>query len=163
MVTPTEPNRDVGERRLAHPPSDRYTAASTDEGVTPAGDARTPSWARGVSFAIIAGIAGAAIIVALGGPLAVSAGLLVVAAVLGRAVALALTVGAAGAIQAPSRPRIAVLVAVAGVLLGQLGLWLFGRTEGGVLGLSDYLGQTFGLLVPLRVGIAAVVAWWSAR
>ncbi len=112
---------------------------------------------------MVAGIVGAAIIVARGGPLAVSAGLLVVAAVLGRSVALALTVGAAGAVQAPSRTWLAVLIAVAGVLLGQLGLWLFGRTEGGVLGLTDYLGQTFGLLVPLQVGIAAVVAWWSAR
>ena len=41
-------------------------------------------------------------------------------------------------------------------------LW-FARTEGGVLPLIDYLGQTFGPLVPLQLLLAVGVAWWRAR
>jgi hypothetical protein len=44
-----------------------------------------------------------------------------------------------------------------------VGLWLYARTEGGVLALPDYLGQTFGLLVPIQVALALAIAWWSAR
>ena len=49
------------------------------------------------------------------------------------------------------------------VILGQLGLWLYARIEGGVLSLPDYLGQTFGFLVPLQFAAAMLVAWWTAR
>jgi uncharacterized protein (DUF2062 family) len=49
------------------------------------------------------------------------------------------------------------------VAIAQIGIWLFARAEGGALGLVDYLGQTFGPLVPLQFAIAALVAWWSAR
>ena len=35
-------------------------------------------------------------------------------------------------------------LAVAAIALGQLGLWLFARIEGGVLPLVDYLGEVFG-------------------
>ena len=49
------------------------------------------------------------------------------------------------------------------MVLGQVGLWLFARAEGGVLAPIDYLGQTFGPLVPVEVVLAAVVAWWRAR
>ena len=38
-----------------------------------------------------------------------------------------------------------------GVALGQVGLWLLGREEGGVLSLIDYLAEVFGFLVPLAV------------
>ncbi len=50
-----------------------------------------------------------------------------------------------------------------GVTIGQVGLWLYARTEGGVLPLIDYLGLTFGALVPLQLLLAAGVAWWRAR
>ena len=49
------------------------------------------------------------------------------------------------------------------ILLGQVGLWLFARSEGGVLSPIDYLAQTFGVLVPLQVLAAAAAAWWTAR
>jgi hypothetical protein len=48
-------------------------------------------------------------------------------------------------------------------VVGQLGLWLYALTEGGVLGPIDYLGEVFGLLVPLELGVAAVIGWMSAR
>ena len=50
-----------------------------------------------------------------------------------------------------------------GAWLVRIGLWLYARTEGGVLGPLDYLGETFGLLVPLQVLAASIAAWISAR
>jgi hypothetical protein len=99
--------------------------------------------------------------VLLAGQLAVSSGLLVMAVVIGRFVGLGLRT-ARGAIT-PGRARaIALLVAVGGVAVAQLGIWLYARSEGGVLELVDYLAQAFGLLVPLEIALAAVVAVLSA-
>jgi hypothetical protein len=56
-----------------------------------------------------------------------------------------------------------VAFAVLAVALGQAGLWAYGRAEGGVLGPLDYLAETFGLLVPVEVAVAWIVAWISAR
>jgi len=95
--------------------------------------------------------------------MAVSAGLLVAAAAIGYAVGVATVVGAGDTLSRPARPWIAAALAGLGALLGQVGLWLFARTEGGVLPLIDYLGQTFGLLVPLELLLAAGIAWWRAR
>jgi hypothetical protein len=49
---------------------------------------------------------------------------------------------------------------VAGVALGQLGLWLVARQEGGTLDLIAYLGEVFGWLVPAQLAIAGALAWW---
>jgi hypothetical protein len=99
--------------------------------------------------------------VLLAGQLAVSSGLLVVAVVVGRFVGLGLRT-ARGALT-PGRARLlAVLIAAGGVAAAQLGMWAYARSEGGVLELVDYLGQTFGPLVPLEVAFAAVVAVLSA-
>jgi hypothetical protein len=57
----------------------------------------------------------------------------------------------------------ATIIAVGGVILGQLGIWLIARSEGGVLGFTDYLGDVFGALVPIELGLAAVIAWLTAR
>jgi hypothetical protein len=108
-------------------------------------------------------IGGAATIVVLAGPFAVSAGLVVVAVVIGRFVALALLAGARGTIPRPARGVGTAVIAVLGVLLGQLGIWLYARSEGGVLAPLDYLGQAFGWLVPVQLAVAAAVAWWSSR
>ena len=72
-------------------------------------------------------------------------------------------VGAGDTLSARARPWIAAALAALGVVLGQIGLWLFARAEGGVLAPIDYLGQTFGPLVPVEVLLAAAVAWWRAR
>ena len=95
--------------------------------------------------------------------MAISAGLLVAAAAIGYAVGLATVAGAAGTLTGPARPGFAAVLAGLGIVLGQVGLWLFARTEGGVLPLIDYLGQTFGPLVPLELLLAVGVAWWRAR
>jgi len=56
-----------------------------------------------------------------------------------------------------------VAVTLGAVALAQLGIWLYARSEGGALGLVDYLSQTFGPLVPLQFVVAGAVAWWTAR
>ena len=151
-----------GERRLAHPPSDRYRAS---EPIPEAAAPRDPgaSIARGVVLAIVAGIVGAVVLVILGGILAVTAGLVVIAGATGWLVGAALRFGAGDLLAPRRRIVIAVGIAVAAVVLAQVGLWQYGLTEGGVLSLVDYLSEVYGQLVPLEVVIAAALAWLAAR
>ena len=156
----TEP----GERRLDRPPSDRYRrAASAGAPGTAGAVATTATPARGLAFGTLAGVVGVAVIVALGGALAISAGLLVVAAVIGYAVALATKAGAGATLPGSRRVWVVMALAVGAVALGQVGLWLFARSEGGVLGLPDYLATVYGVLVPLQLVAAAIAGWWTAR
>jgi hypothetical protein len=160
--TRSTPDPDGGERRLARPPSERF-AREAEPPTEPSEPADRASAARGVAFGATVAVLGAVIIVLLGGPMAISAGLLVAAVVLGYGVGLATVVGAADTLSGRARPWIAASLAGAGTLLGQLGLWLFARAVGGVLLPVDYLAQTFGPLVPLEILLAAGVAWWRAR
>src|SRR5512141_2641898 len=79
-----DPANPPGERRLSHPPSDRYATAGPGPGPGQ-GPAPTSGRTRGgrPASAVIAALAGAASITALGGVLAVTAGLVVVAAAAG--------------------------------------------------------------------------------
>ena len=156
------PDPDGGERRLARPPSERFAReAQPPTEASGAADASSP--ARGLAFGTAVAFVGAAIIVVLGGPMAISAGLLVAAVALGYGVGLATVVGAADTLSGRARPLVAASLAGLGILLGQVGLWLYARTVGGVLPPVDYLAQTFGLLVPLEMVLAGAVAWWRAR
>lgn len=153
------PSDAPGERRLARPPSERYAAPAPE--TLPAGatsdDGADPR--RGSVLAVLLAMAGAGVITVAGGLLAITAGLLVIAAALGWAIATVLAQG-----NAPAQRRwLAPSIAPLGVALGQVGLWLVARQEGGTLGLIDYLAETFGFLVPLQLAIAAVVAWWQSR
>lgn len=134
----------------------------TDRDLAPA-TSTAGSIPRAIALATVAGIVGAAATLVLGGMLAITAGLLVVAAATGWAVAAAVRVGAGTALTRTARRWTALALAVDAVILGQLGLWLYARIEGGVLSLPDYLGQTFGFLVPLQFAAAMLVAWWTAR
>jgi hypothetical protein len=156
---------DGGERRLARAPSERYGSSAPDSvaAAEPSDTSERASPVRGIAFGALAALVGAAAIVVLGGVFAISAGLLVVAVAIGYGVGLAIEVGATGTLSSPGRPAIAAVLAGLGVVLGQVGLWLYARTEGGVLPLFDYLGQTFGALVPLELVLAIAVAWWRAR
>jgi hypothetical protein len=152
-----------GERRLAHPPSDRYHAAEARAAAAAAAGDPTASIARGVSVAVVVAIVGAVLIVVLGGVLTLTEGLLVVAGSTGGGVGIALRWGAAGELSRRRRVVIALALALGAVALGQLGLWQYARTEGGVLAPIDYLGEVFGPLVPLQFATAAAVAWLAAR
>ena len=159
---PTGP-ASPGERRLAHPPSDRYRAAEARAAVAAEAGDPAASVARGVAIAAVVAIVGAAAIVALGGLLTITDGLLVVAGFTGLAVAIALRWGAGGELSRRRRMVLAVGLAVGAVALGQLGLWQYALIEGGVLGLPDYLGQVYGPLMPVEFATAGVVAWLAAR
>jgi hypothetical protein len=84
-------------------------------------------------------------------------------AAVGYLTGMALKVGAGRTLRPPARPILAAVVALIGVGLGAVGLWVYAGTEGGVLPLLDYLGQAFGAVIPLAALIAAVAAWWGGR
>jgi hypothetical protein len=89
--------------------------------------------------------------------------LLVVAGFTGGGVGIALRWGAGQHLAGRRRVGIALALALGAVALGQLGLWQYGRTEGGVLGPLDYLGQVYGPLVLVEFAAAGILAWLGAR
>jgi hypothetical protein len=138
-VTTTEP----GDRRpqLDRPPGDRYLPR--DEGGTEPRIAWPP---------IAVAIGGALAYTVLGGILSITAGLIVFAGfvgwLLGKLVA--------------GPPRAAGLVVIT-IVVGLLGIWLFGRMEGGVLDPIEYFAEVQGFLVPLELLIAGGLAAAASR
>jgi hypothetical protein len=159
-VTDDPSTNAPGERRLARPPSDRYRAEPQP---VPGGVGPAFSPGRGIVYAGIVAVGGALLITVAGGLATITAGLLVIAGVVGWGVAVALAYGAGPTMRGRAGAAISVATAIIGVGLGQVGLWLLARQEGGVLPLIDYLGETFGILVPLQLAIAGLVAWWRSR
>ena len=163
------PPEDVA-RRLAQPPSVRYAQAGRGP------DDPLASRRRGSSGPIVRALAiavgGAALLFAVSGLLSTTVGVLFVAAVMGAGAGLTLAGLAVPARSAPTTQetavarstvlRAAVALAVAAVLVAAIATWLFARSEGGVLGLVDYLWETFGLLVPGEIVLAALGAAWGA-
>lgn len=154
-----------GERRLAYPPSDRYRASEAAAAAAEAADDVDPnaSVARGVAVATAIAVVGAGAIVVLGGVLTLTEVLLIVAGFTGLGVGLALRWGAAEHLAGRRRVVVALGLALGSVAIGQLGLWQYGRIEGGVLGPLDYLGQVYGPLVLVEFAAAGVIAWLAAR
>jgi len=154
-----------GERRLDRPPSDRYrpTAEAEAANATAASAAAAASMTRAALYGGVTAAIGAVLIVLLGGVLTLSGGLLAVAVVIGRAVGLGVVFGGGSEVGQPTRSWLAIGLALGSVVLGQLGLWLYARTEGGVLDPLDYLWQVFGPLVVFELVIAGFVAAWTAR
>lgn len=110
---------------------------------------------------------GAAALVLVGAVFASTFGLLFVAGVMGASIGLLLARAAApGAGRTPVARRLVVRVAIGlalvAVVVADVGIWLYGRGEGGTLGLFDYLWTTFGPFVPGVAIVAAVTAWWGA-
>src|ERR671913_294502 len=100
-----------GERRLDRPPSDRYREAPEAVPQPAAG-----SWARAVGAGLAASAAWVAVTILLGGVLAVSAGLLIVAAAVGRLIGLAVLWGG-GVLRAQTRIGIVLGCIVVGFVL----------------------------------------------
>jgi len=114
---------------------------------------------RRIVAAVIASDLGA-VAIAIGGILALSAGLVVIAAVTGVAVGWF----ARGVGRTPTTGvAIAIAVALGGIAIGQFLLWFVAGLEGGVLGPIDYLAQAFGVLVPAQFVAAGAGAWLAAR
>jgi hypothetical protein len=147
-----EPTGSPGERRLAHPPSDRYRSA--EAAPAPGADAGVAaSPVRRVALGVVAGLAGAVAITWLGGVLTVTAGLVVVAAATGWGVGASIG----------RRRGLALALTVIAIGLGQAGLWAAARSEGGVLGPLDLLSEVYGWLVPLEFAAGAISSWIAAR
>jgi hypothetical protein len=146
-----------GERRLQRPPSERYRTPEPEVPDRPA------SRRRGLVLGALAALVLAAALVIAGGLLLITAGLIAIAGIGGWAVGLAVRVAAGSTLSRRDRMGAAVALAVAGVVLGQLGLWGYAELEGGALGLIPYLAEVFGFLVPLEVAAAGVAAWLAAR
>ena len=156
-------------RRLAEAPSARY-AQDGHRGGEPGAGRRASS--RPVVQAIVISAVGAGLLFLLGGLLSTTVGLLFIAAAMGAGVGLTLagravaepSNGAAGQALTPRAAvrRAAILLASGAVVLAAIATWLFARSEGGVLGIVDYLWSTFGLLVPAEVALAAIGAAWGA-
>ncbi|HEY3524000.1 MAG TPA: hypothetical protein VGK63_09860, partial [Candidatus Limnocylindrales bacterium] len=121
-----------------------------------------PSPVRALGLGSVAAAIVAIVLAVLGGPASFSAGLVIVAVFMGRLVGAMVRVGAGTTLNSPARVTLAVLISLVGIAAGQLGIWLFARSEGGVLDVGTYLGS-FGPLVPLEFMIATLSAWWSAR
>jgi hypothetical protein len=159
MTTPLEPGERVpGDRSggepsppasprtiLDRPPGDRYGPANdpTDRSGGGLEQAGPP---------LVVAAVGVALFVLLGGILAVTAGLLVVAGLIGWLTGLL--------VRPPAR---AAIVAVGAVLAGLAGIWLFGRWEGGVLDPIEYFAEVQGILVPLELAAAAGLAAAASR
>ncbi len=101
-----------------------------------------------------------AVLIGIGGIFALTTGLIVVAAAVGLVIGWFMR-GLSGGPTAG--PLIAAVLAVGGVAIGQILLWLVANAEGGVLGPVDYLAQTFGALVVAQLVVAGVGAWLAAR
>ncbi len=161
-------NADPGERppqRLQRPPSDRYAAAAASSAAAEpaAGQARTGSQALAVAFAVPGAVIGLMVFIALAGPFSFTSGLVIVAIFVGRAVGLSVRAGGGRTVTSRDRVRIALAVTFGWLVLAQVGAWLYALSEGGDLPILDYLGQVYGLLVPLEAVAAIAAAWWSAR
>jgi hypothetical protein len=145
------PSSEPGERpRLDRPPSDRYQTAGTATNAEsePVDAAAMPTRNDRLLRAVAVGLVGAIAITLFGGPLSITAGLVAAAGVIGWVVGLVARPGKVAA----------VLIAVGSVALGLVGIWFFAGIEGGALGLVDYLVQVQGVLVPIELAVAGVLA-----
>jgi hypothetical protein len=127
---PPQPDRPQPDRPLLdRPPSDRY---ATGPAATDAPASRLDALLVPLGLVLGTGIA----FVVLGGILLVTAGLVLVAAFAG---------WLTGRLVSP--PARAAVVGLAAVIVGLLGIWLFGRMEGGVLDPIAYLAEVEGPIV----------------
>jgi hypothetical protein len=123
----------------------------------------TGSPARAVVSGSIAAALAVLVLFIFAGPLSFSAGLVVIAVFAGRLIGLVTKTAAGPSVSSDARVVIALLLTIAWFVVSQVAVWLYARAEGGNLDLLDYLGQTFGPLVPLQLIVAVLIAWWSAR
>jgi hypothetical protein len=78
-------------------------------------------------------------------------------------VGIAVVIGwVVGSLARPSL-ALAVGIAVGSIAVGLLGIWLFARLEGGVLGLTDYFAEVQGPLVLVELAVAGLVAAATVR
>ena len=124
----TTPAGEPGERRplLDRPPGDRYVAGESES-------VREPGRLNAVLLPLALVLGTAVGFVILGGILGVTAALVIPSAFLG---------WLTGRLVSP--PSRAAVVGLAAIATGLLGIWLFGRYEGGVMDPIAYLAEVEG-------------------
>jgi hypothetical protein len=147
-----------GRRTLDRPPAERYGGTPPARGSVGTRGSGQPAphvtsvRAQQVLPALGITVIGALAILVLNVVLAITTGLLAVAAVTGYLLGQVL------------RWRLlAIVFAVGAILVATTATWLASLAQGGVLGPADYLAQTMGLLLPALVVAAAIAAWLGAR
>jgi len=156
------------QRRLDHAPGDRYATGQGGSGSAVGSGSGASAPGRGAATALVAAIIVAdlgAVAFFLVGLLDLGPGLIVVAAFTGWVTALALVWwGRQGGLLV-MRTRVSVAAVLGGwaAVAGMLLDWLYGLTQGGVLGPIDYVGQRYGfpvaiLCLVVGAGVAAVRA-----
>jgi len=138
----TTPEPGEPRSRLARPPGDRYRRPKRPEPGAPA------LWP-----VLAVALGGAVGYVLFGGAMAVTGGLIGLAGFVG---------WLTGKLVSP--PLRAAVVAIAIVVVGLLGVWLFGRLEGGVLDPIAYLDEVQGWpLVVLQLVVGGGMAAAASR
>jgi hypothetical protein len=175
LVAGTEPRDEAtpGEsrqrRQLERAPSERYAVGGSN-GRDAGGDgseAEGSALAGPLLLATLVSLAGAGALVLVGAILASTLGLLFISGAIGAATGLILAGAAAPRGGARPVARQTVTALALALTLGAIGVafvatWLYARSEGGTLGLVDYLFTTFGPFVPGELVIGAVAAAWGA-
>lgn len=110
--------------------------------------------------ALVAAAIGAAVLVLVGGVLALTSGQLFVVGVSAAAIGL---LAAGSERPRPWIRRYAIGLALVVVAVGAIGSWLVAAGQGGSLGLIDFLWATTGLLVPAELVVAVLAATWGAN
>jgi hypothetical protein len=159
---PTPGERGPG-RRLDRAPGDRFTPPAPDVPDDGGAGFAGGSIARAAAWATPAAVIALIVYDAFSGPLAFSAGLVIIGIFAGRVIGLSAKAGGGGAITSDQAVSVALVVTLAWFLVSQAATWLYARNEGGVLAPIDYLLQTFGPVVPLVAIASVLAAWWSAR
>jgi hypothetical protein len=156
---------------LDRPPSERYARDDVGPGGTN-GDTGGTSARSALSGpllrAFVLAAAGSASLILIGAVLASTVGLLFISGAIGATVGLVLSRAAAPT--NGSRPLarrtvtgVSLVLTLGAISAAFVVIWLFARTEGGVLGLLDYLWTTFGPFVPGQLLIGSVAAAWGAN
>jgi hypothetical protein len=122
----------------------------------------TGSTVRAIVGAAVAGLAGAAVVVILASPLALSGPLVVVALITGLAAGRGVRWGGGARVSTQRRRAIATAMVVAAIAAAQVVVWQLAIAEGGVLPFGEYLLQVFGPVAPLELVAAGLAAWASA-
>jgi hypothetical protein len=130
----------------------------------PAGSALTGPLLR----AALVGAAGAGVLVLVAAIFASTVGLLFISGAIGTAVGLILARAAVTSERARPVTRqavtvLALVLTLAAIVGAGVVTWLYARSEGGTLGLLDYLLTTFGPFVPGELIIGSVTAAWGAN
>ncbi|MBI3752184.1 MAG: hypothetical protein HY263_11090 [Chloroflexi bacterium] len=110
--------------------------------------------------ALVTAAVGAAVLVLVGGVLAITSGQLFLVGVTAAATGL---LAAGSERPKPWLRRYAIVLALVVVAVGAVGTWLIALGQGGSLGLLDFLWATSGLLVPAEAIVAVLAAAWGAN